>query len=166
MDTACYQDCLKRLRSRAATAAGLGADDGGAVISGGLPSKCDGYLEVLGVTMVHLATSQVKMGLPSGLKLAQARRVQIRLLGTQPVAMQVDGEPRLQEPATIDLVAAPEGAAVVLQPPSLNAAATDTAVQFTSSILEWGQVKGVLTAAQRQTLQAEATRQLAERQLQ
>ena len=51
------------------------------------------------------------------------------------------------------------------QPPSL-AATTDTAVQFTSSILEWGQVKGVLTAAQRQTLQAEAARQLAEHPLQ
>jgi hypothetical protein len=99
------------------TVEGLNADDGfDASDRVGLASKCDGRVEVLGVRMIHLATSQVPSGLASGIKLAQARSVTVRLLGKRPVPMQVDGEPQLlRQPATVRLWGAPAGTAVVLQ---------------------------------------------------
>ena len=120
IEAPCYRDCLERRKqhnscfeneeNRANISSNLLNVDGSIAMS-----KSDGHLEVLGVRMVHLATSQVKTGLASGLKLAQARKITIHIRGSQPIAMQVDGEPRLQEPATIELRSAPEGAAVVLQ---------------------------------------------------
>ena len=78
-----------------------------------VPSKCDGRLEVLGVRMIHLATSQVQTGLPSSIKLAQASKIEVRLLGgagRAKMPMQIDGEPQLvQQPCVIRITPAPEG---------------------------------------------------------
>lgn len=120
IEAPCYRDYLKRQKQHDCCSDN---EDTNATFSSNLlnadgsiaMSKSDGHLEVLGVRMVHLATSQVNTGLASGLKLAQARKITIHIRGSQPIAMQVDGEPRLQEPATIELRSAPEGAAVVLQ---------------------------------------------------
>lgn len=42
------------------------------------------------------------------------------------------------------------------------AEATNSAVRFASSVLEWGQVKGIINAEQRLALQEEAGRQMVE----
>jgi len=113
MESPCYQK-YKEISKTAGGPDG-GKDDGSKHTAVGSTSKCDGRLEILGVRMVHLATSQVKSGLPSGIKLAHARHVQLRLSGTGFTAMQIDGEPRLQPPGVIEFVAASEGPAVLLQ---------------------------------------------------
>uniref|UniRef100_A0A665UZT9 Diacylglycerol kinase n=1 Tax=Echeneis naucrates TaxID=173247 RepID=A0A665UZT9_ECHNA len=84
---------------------GSGADLWGSEVDGryGKPSIDDGLLEVVGVTgVVHMG--QVQSGFRSGIRIAQGNY--IRLTVSEPIPVQVDGEPWIQPPGHIIISAA------------------------------------------------------------
>ncbi|KAL7670620.1 hypothetical protein ACOME3_005554 [Neoechinorhynchus agilis] len=65
------------------------------------PNHYDGMLEVIGLTgVIHLG--QIKSGIRSGIRIAQGGRIHITLKTA--IAVQVDGEPWLQQPCQISII--------------------------------------------------------------
>lgn len=116
-----------------------------------VPSYNDGVLEIVAVTgSLHLAKTQV--GLANARRLVQCRRISIRT--TKDLPMQIDGEPVLQPPSSINVRF--HNQAVVLR---RSVRQTGRVAARLAEVLDWGQANSVITAEQRTIL----LRELADR---
>eukprot|EP00939_MAST-03C_sp_MAST-3C-sp1_P000163 g163.t1 len=110
----------------------------------------DKMLEVVGVRMANLAVGQI--GLPTGERLDQCRRIDIEL--TRSLAMQIDGEPEMVK-AGGKLMIRHHQQAWMLQRSQIL---TSESASVLRSVLQWGKAQRILDQTQSEALNAELGR--------
>ena len=129
--------------TRGVVVANIGSYGGGAngLWAGeGAVDRSDGLVEVVAVTgVLHL--TQIQLGLASGIAVARCKEV--RLATSEPLAMQIDGEPFVQQKGTMHISF--HGVCDTL---CRTADAHGEAAAEVSDLLEWGQENGHVSSTQ------------------